>query len=109
MGIKGQVLGWIRDWLTNRKQRVCIEGCSSLWNQVTSGVPQGSVLGPLLFIVYVDDMEDGLLNKLLKFADDTKLFGKVRDEGEYRSLQEDLMKLSRWSEKWMMPFNVEKC
>jgi hypothetical protein len=80
-----------------------------LWNPVTSGVPQGSVLGPLLFIVYVDDMEDGLLNKLLKFADDTKLFGKVKDEGEYRSLQEDLMKLSRWSEKWMMPFNVEKC
>ena len=77
-GIEGRVLNWIKNWLADRKQRVVLNGTFSDWINVTSGVPQGSVLGPLLFIIFVNDMEPAV-SKLLKFADDAKLFGCVSD------------------------------
>ena len=109
LGIIEEVADWIQDWLSDREQRVVINGEASEWAHVTSGVPQGSVLGPLLFIIYINDIDVGLTSKLAKFADDTKLGINAADEVAVQGLQDDLHKLSKWSEDWQMPFNVEKC
>ena len=108
-GIDGAVADWIENWLKDRRQRVVVNGQSSEWVPVTSGVPQGSVLGPLLFIIYVNDMDDGIISKISKFADDTKLGINVAKEGNIQNLQEDLRRIGEWSDRWQMPFNVDKC
>ena len=74
-----------------------------------SGVPQGSVLGPILFLKYINDLDDSIKSNLLKFADDTKLFRKVNTDGDKQHLQNDLDRLVKWSEKWQMLFNFGKC
>ena len=79
------------------------------WIRVLSGVPQGSVLGALLFLVYINELDTGLINELLKFADDTKVFGKVTDGSGRESIQEDLSRLVNWADRWKMEFNVRKC
>ncbi len=110
LGITGKVHNWIKkNWLSNGKQRVVINGTASNWASVTSGVPQGSVLGPILFTVYINDIDVRLSNFISKFVDDTKIGNIVVDERDRLNLQEDLRKISRWSEKWEMPFNVNKC
>ena len=73
------IINWVEQWLTERRQRVVVEGEVSSWKSVLSGVPQGSVLGPILFLVYINDVEEGVTGKILKFADDTKLFRKVKE------------------------------
>ena len=73
-----------------------------------SGVPQGSVLGPLLFLIYINDLDDNITSNVLKFADDTKLFRKVNTDGDKQHLQNDLDRLVKWSEKWQMLFNFGK-
>ena len=108
-GISGSIHNWIKDWLSNRKQRVVINGASSPWLSVKSGVPQGSVLGPVLFLIYVNDLDDGLTCKVSKFADDTKISSKVITTQEKEALQSDLDRLSSWANKWQMKFNVSKC
>lgn len=108
-GIIDEVGDWIEDWLTGRKQRVVINGSSSSWKDVTSGVPQGSVLGPLLFIIYINDLDQGLMSMISKFADDTKIGINANDELAIEQLQGDLNKIGDWSEKWQMPFNLDKC
>ena len=77
--------------------------------RILNGVPQGSVLGALLFLVYVNDLDTGLINELPKFADDTKVFGKVTDGSDSESIQEDLKRLLNWADKRKMEFNVKKC
>ncbi|RLV51419.1 hypothetical protein D9V41_16950, partial [Aeromicrobium phragmitis] len=74
-----------------------------------SGVPQGSVLGPILFLIYINDLDDGVSSKVLNCADDTKVFRKVKRNADTHILQDDLAKLVKWSEKWQMLFNFGKC
>ena len=71
-----------------------------------SGVPQGSVLGPILFLVYINDLEEGATGKILTFADDTKLFRKVKEIGDKQNLQDDIDKLVKWSDKWQIVTNL---
>jgi len=108
-GLGGDIIGWIEGWLNDRHQRVVLNGCASGWSEVVSGVPQGSVLGPLLFLIYINDIDDGIINKLSKFADDTKLVGKVTTEDQVSSMRKDLNELYKWSEDWLMLFNADKC
>ena len=109
LGIIDEAADWIENWLSNRKQQVVINGTSSGWEEVTSGVPQGSVLGPLLFIIYINDLDLGLVSKISKFADDTKLGIKADEINAVKQLQDDLNKIGEWSVKWQMPFNIDKC
>jgi ribonucleases P/MRP protein subunit RPP40 len=108
-GIRGQVLTWIQSWLSGRRQKVGIGDKHSRWETVLSGVPQGSVLGPLLFVIFINDIDDGILSKISKFADDTKLCRGVGDDEDAEILREDLRRMFRWSQDWQMLFNVEKC
>jgi len=108
-GITGKLLKWIGEWLRGREQRVCIRGACSGWRKVTSGVPQGSVLGPVLFLIYINDLDIGILSLIFKFADDTKLLARVTSAEDRDQLQADLDHLGEWSDKWQMKFNTEKC
>ena len=92
------IINWIEQWLNDRRQRVVVDGEVSSWKPVLSGVPQGSVVGPILFLVYINDLEEGVTGNILKFADDTKLFRKTKEIGDKQNLQEDIDKLVRWSE-----------
>jgi len=109
LGIGGRVTAWLSDWLSDRKQRVVINGCSSDWAPVASGVPQGSVLGPLLFLIYINDLDVGLVSRIAKFADDTKLGANAKDPESVDGLRRDLVKIGEWSDTWQMPFNADKC
>ena len=73
------IINWIEQWLTDRRQRVVVDGEVSSWKSVLSGVPQGSVPGPILFLVYINDLQEVVTDNILKFADDTKLFTKTRE------------------------------
>ena len=108
-GIGDSTTDWIEQWLTGRRQRVVVDGEVSNWKSVLSGVPQGSVLGPILFLIYINDLDDSITSNVLKFADDTKLFRKVITDGDKQHLQNDLDRLVKWSEKWQMLFNFGKC
>ena len=86
-GIDGKVLQWIENWLKGRKQMVHVKGFASNWLPVTSGVPQGSGLGPVLFLIYVNDMDSDLHSWILKFADDTKIFNGIKDKSDCAIVQ----------------------
>ena len=111
IGITGKLLDWITDYLDDRKQKVVLEGFTSGWEQVDAGVPQGSVLGPFLFLIYVNDIIDGLQCNIKLFADDTSLFVLI-DEHDYmqaaNNLTADLTHIDNWSEQWAIKFNPSK-
>ena len=112
LGIGGEVVQWIEEWLRGRKQRTVLNGEASDWSAVLSGVPQGSVLGPLAFIVFINDIDgcgDNLITLLSKFADDTKLGQVIYDQQEALALQSCLDNLEEWAEQWGMSFNIAKC
>ena len=107
--IQGSAAQWIRNWLAGRRQRVCINQTNMSCTPVTSGVPQGSVVGPLIFPIYINDLDNGIVSKIFNFADDTKLFHSSRHPDEGLELQEDLNRLVDFANTWQMNFNVDKC
>ena len=108
-GNRGNLLKWIRSWLKGRKQRVTINGVKSEWGRVFSGVCQGSVIGPLFILIYINNLDTGITSRISKFADDTKMGMVIEAEIVRERLQEDLDRLHEWSLKWQMSFNAEKC
>ena len=109
-GFGGKLIQWFNSYLTNRKQRVTVLGATSTTLPVTSGVPQGSILGPVLFTLYVNDLPDAVkFGQIAMFADDTKLFSTVRTENDCKNLQNDLDSLQVWSSASGLSFNDKKC
>ena len=108
-GIKGNVLRWIDHLLQGRVQRVSVNGVLYMIAAVISGIPQGSVLGPILFIIFVNDMPEIVNTMIQMFADDTKLFWEIKDAHDRDQLQNDLKALEDWSNEWLLKFNADKC
>ena len=109
-GITGSVQEWIISWLKDRTQWVEIQGAKSRPGKVRSGVPQGSILGPVLFVIYINDLDDDIIIDILrKFADDTKQANKIRNQADADSFQFSLNRLFDWSKTWGMLFNIDKC
>ena len=108
-GIQGKLLTWIEAFLSGREQMVRVNGELSASKPVISGIPQGSVLGPLLFVLYINDLPDTVKSNVLLFADDTKIFKQVSCSDDATVLQEDIDALNRWSDMWLLKFNTDKC
>ncbi|MCP3680120.1 MAG: reverse transcriptase family protein, partial [Gammaproteobacteria bacterium] len=108
-GVKERLLEWMKDYLVGRQMSTVVRGVKSTWKEVTSGVPQGSVLGPIMFVVYVNDMVQGVESYISLFADDAKIMKKIEDTGSQEGLQKDLNKIYKWSREWEMEFNAKKC
>jgi hypothetical protein len=106
--IEGKLLNWLKSFLTNRQFCVKVENSLSDWTNVTSGVPQGSVLGPLLFLIYINDITSNIKCNVKIFADDVKLYSPIHNS-DSSSLQSDLNKVLEWSKTWMLPLNLDKC
>ena len=110
-GIKGKIHAWIREWLSGRSQCTVLNGEFSNWINVLSGVPQGSVLGLLLFIVFIDDIDScaNFISIIRKFADDTKVGNCIQSDSDIESLQQCINDMFNWSDIWDMQFNIQKC
>ena len=111
-GISGKVHSWIGSWLSGRQQRVVLNGSASEWAPVISGVPQGSVLGPTCFVIFINDIDEvlDLVNGFIfKFADDTKYGRTVTNENDREEMQRAIDKLLEWADTWQMDFNAKKC
>mgnify|MGYP001793799177 FL=1 len=108
MGISGDLFNLLRSFLSDRYQRVLINGQSSGWEKIMAGVPQGSILGPLLFLVYINDLPNNMLSNVKIFADDTSIFSVVHDkDNSFDQLDHDLKKISEWAYRWKMSFNPD--
>ena len=107
-GIDSNFLNILVSFLSFRKQRVVLNGSFSSWSEINAGVPQGSILGPLLFLIYINDLPEGLISNAKLFADDTCIFSKVYDPvTSARVLNDDLEKISEWAYQWKMSFNPD--
>ena len=108
-GISGSLLLWFRSYLTNRKQRVVLPGAESDWRYIRAGVPQGSILGPLLFLLFINDIVDEIGCNIRLFADDTSLYITVENPDMAAELMNiDLDKIMKWAKKWLVLFNPFK-
>ena len=101
-------VSWIKSFLQNRSQLVVVEGKQSSSVPVMSGVPQGSVLGPCLFLAFINDLPDSLKSKARIFADDTIVYLTINSQSDAQTLQDDLLKLEQWESNWSMEFNPDK-
>ena len=109
-GINNKIYHWISNWLTKRSQRVLVNGSSSSYVPVISGVPQGTVLGPLMFLLYINDINKNIISsKLGLFADDCVIYKTIYNKDDSITLQKDLSTLSDWARIWQMNFNIDKC
>ena len=107
-GIPGKLLKLFQNYLSNRKQRVVLNGFSSDYSSIESGVPQGPVLGPLLFLIYINDLEKNIKSNVKFFADDTMLFSVVNNPAiSANELNHDLKDISQWAYQWKMKFNPD--
>lgn len=107
--ISEKVIQWVENFLNNRTQKVIVNGTESKCHHVTSGIPQGSVLGPILFVIYINDMPEMVESSTYLFADDTKIFREIREEKDEKMLQADLDNLQSWSDTWLLKFHPNKC
>ena len=108
-GIRGSTYNWIRAFLTDRTQQVLVEGATSDSISVISGVPQGTVLGPLLFLLFINDLPDCVQSSTRLFADDCILYRQIKSQQDCDILQDDLNRLAAWEKKWGMAFHPDKC
>ena len=108
-GVTGRTLNWITDFLSGPKQRVVINNSRSSWQPVKSGIPQGSVLGPVLFLIDNNTMPDKIASKIYLFADDAKLYRKIEDKSDVARTYEDLQSLETSSGQSLLSFNIDKC
>ena len=107
-GVEGELLSLLKNYIQSHEQRVVLNGQTSGWRKINSGVPQGSVLGPILFLIYINDLPDGITSMCKIFADDTSLFSKVLDINKsVTELNTDLEKISQWVSQWKMQFNSD--
>ena len=109
IGIDGKVHKWVKSFLSGRKHRVSVESELSCWANVKSGIPQGSVLGPILFVIFINDMPNTIRSFGQLFADDAKIFRNIKSPSDSDCLHEDIDKLTEWSIRWQLPFNESKC
>ena len=108
-GIRGPILDWISVFLKSREQRVLVNGASSNPTSVDSGVPQGTVLGPLLFLLHINDLPEVVSSQVRLFADDCLLYRPIKGREDQVALQRDLDLLKAWGDTWGMKFNASKC
>ena len=108
-GIRGSTHKWIDSWLSERSQKVVLDGRASDPVPVLSGVPQGSVLGPVLFLIFINDLPDNIRSSVRLFADDCVLYRNIKSPLDCHILQDDLNSLAKWETDWQMKFNVSKC
>ena len=109
IGITGPLLNWFASYLTGRRQRVVLPGVASGWGELKAGVPQGSILGPLLFLIFINDIVTGIDSNIRLFADDTSLFLTADDPVSCANvIQSDLLQISSWANKWKVNFNPNK-
>ena len=108
-GISGILLKWIECFLSNRKQGVVMGDCVTDWIDVLSGVPQGSVLGPILFLIFINDLPERLINDCRLYADDNKIIAPISSQSDSKVFQNDIKLLDEWSIQWKLGLNFEKC
>ena len=110
-GVSGNLYNWFSDYLSGCAQRVVVEGAASCWSPVTSGVPQGSILGPMLFLLFINDLPDVIpkATSTGRYADDTKLFQPMRTPEDSKQLQHALSCTADWSNDCNLKFNLSKC
>ena len=108
-GIRGSIHKWINSWLSGRTQQVVLDGQASDPVPVLSGVPQGSVLGPVLFLIFINDLPDNIRSSVRLFADDCVLYRNIHSLQDCLTLQEDLTSLGQCEADWQMNFNLAKC
>jgi hypothetical protein len=108
-GFQGQLLEWLRDYLVGRKQRLVLGDYVGCWREIVSGVPQGSVIGPLLFIIYVNDLINMLSVHVKGFADDLQLISVNNSEDQHQILQDNFDSIFEWTQQWQLHLNIKKC
>ena len=108
-GITGELVKWIEQWLTKRNQQVTLENHVSSKLPVKSGVPQGTVLGPLMFLLYINDIDESISSMVRLFADDCVIYRIIESLEDSLCLQRDLNTILDWTRKWQMQLNIDKC